>query len=302
MSSAITVLPTIFREYIGSNEDTHQKGFPAEIINKEVKEFHFILAFAKESYEETETTKIGDGNFTRYWKISAFNAEKIKKLKEENPNVKVVISIGGRGSNFPFNTNDSVTWVHNAKDSIKNIINDYNQRSDIKIIDGIDVNYEEIHNDDRFVECIGHLIQWLKQKKLINVASISPSAAVHTQYKTLYDNYKDWIDWVDYQFYGQTLTNKKEFHKLYISLSRDYPSPKKDYPSILLAGFSTDPSDAGKISRDTFLEGCRELFKDNLLPGIFVFGADYSKIPPLGKKPFEVEKIAQDMIVDINED
>ncbi|KAE9621269.1 hypothetical protein Lal_00023676 [Lupinus albus] len=298
MSSNITFQPTIFREYIGSNEYSHHHGFPSHIINEQLTEFHFILAFAKENYEQTLTTKLGDGNFSRHWKISSFSAERIHKLKKENPNVKIIISIGGRGSNFPFNTNDSMIWVHNAFTSIKNIIDDYNHNSDIRIIDGIDVNYEEIHNEENFVKCLGLLIKLLKLKGLITIASIAPSASVHTHYKKLYHHYKYCIDWVNYQFYGQTLSNKRDFHNLYIALSKDYPSHRKDYPSILLAGFSTDPSDAGTISKDTFLEGCHQLFKDNLLPGIFVFGADYSKVTHEEGNSFQVEIIAQQMIVD----
>lgn len=276
--AATIIEPTIFREYIGALPDSGLTGFP-DIINPDVKEFHFILAFATEDYDET--TKTGNGKFSPNWDLSVFNAESIKKLKHKHENAKVVISIGGRGSQYPFNPAEKLIWLQNAKNSIKDILDNFDQSCGcVNLIDGIDVNYETIVASNDFPDSIGNLIKSLKKDGLIKVASIAPSKDAQPEYKKLYQTHHNCIDWVDYQFYDQTVPDKKEFQKLFNILAIDYPHAN------LLAGFSTDPSDAGKISREVFLEGCQDLFRRKLLCGIFLWDAEASEIPAQGGNPY----------------
>lgn len=282
MSSNTIIHPTIFREYIGAKPESGLNGFPV-IINPKVKEFHFVLSFATEGYNET--TKKGNGIFSPDWDHSIYNAESIQKLKNKYKNAKVVISIGGRGSQNTFDPAEKLLWLSNAKDSIKKILNG------LQLIDGIDVYYENIVATNDFVHTIGELIKSLKTDGHIKVASIAPSVAVQPQYKNLYQStYGDYIDWVDYQFYYQKVANKDDFVNLYNNLSIDYPR-------ILLAGFSTDPSDADRISREVFLEGCQDLLTGKLLPGISVWNAEDSDREV---NSYLVEKHAQQMMVDSN--
>lgn len=269
---------SIFREYIGLKPGL--AGFPDDIINPNVKEFHFILAFATEQYDKT--TETGNGTFTPKWDRTIFNVQSIEKLKNKHKNAKVVISIGGRGSQYPFNPALKWEWVENATKSLQKILNHFN-----KLIDGIDVNYENIKvSDDDFSDCIGNLIKSLKGADYIKVASIAPSHAANLPYKKLYQNFGDNIDWVGYQFYDQKVFNIQAFKSLYDHLTIDYPNTK------LLAGFSTDPNDAGNITRDVFFEGCVYLLKKRLLPGIFIWFAEDSG--PLG---YQDETHAQNILV-----
>ncbi|XP_061360430.1 chitinase 2-like [Gastrolobium bilobum] len=285
------VKPKIFREYIGVKEEPDSlNDFPDEIINSKIGEFHFILGFAMEDYDNNGR---GTGIFKRRWNYGYFSPEKIKKLKNDHENevIKVVISIGGRASGdtkYPFNPAEKEVWIEKAQESLKEIIKDYKGQ-----IDGIDINYENIESDD-FSHCIGKVINGLKNKDgVINVVSIAPSYPVQAHYKKLYmANGKD-INWVDYQFYDQIVSTKVEFIKLYSDLSNVYDKEK------LLAGFSTDPNDAGKISREVFLEGCNDLISSASLPGIFVWNANDSALNVISNDvPFYFEKLAQRKLTD----
>ncbi|XP_027338329.1 chitinase 2-like [Abrus precatorius] len=283
---------TIFREYIGAKSHPKLKKFPVDIINSEILEFHFILAFATEDYDPT--TGRGKGNFSPSWNVTDFSAEKIKEMKAQYNNVKVVISIGGRGTTYPFNPEDKLQWIHNAKKSLKEILEvDYKDGCSCTtktVIDGVDINYEHIESDD-FVECIGEVIEYLKKKGMkVSIApsdSTDPANPVLTNYKNLYNDNKEHIDWVDYQFYDQTVSKIDAFVNLYRSLS-DFFSVKK-----LLAGYSTDPNDAGNISQKVFLEGCKILLQRASLPGIFVWDANDSKVL---EEPYYVEIKAQQLL------
>ncbi|XP_027338323.1 chitinase 2-like [Abrus precatorius] len=282
----------IFREYIGAKPSPKLRKFPVEIINPKISEFHFILAFATDDYDPT--TGRGKGNFRPSWNVSDFSAVKIKEMKAQYRNVKVVISIGGRGTKYPFNPEDKLQWIHNAKKSLKEILEvDYKDDCGCvtkTVIDGVDINYEHIESDG-FVECIGEIIEYLKRKgMMVSIApsdSTDPANPVLTNYKNLYKDNKEHIDWVDYQFYDQTVSTTHAFVNLYRSLS-DFFSVKK-----LLAGYSTDPEDAGKISQKVFFEGCEILLRSDSLPGIFVWDANDSKVL---EEPYYVEIKAQQLL------
>lgn len=288
------VKPIIFREYIGVKPypDTLHN-FPTDIINSKIHQFHFILGFATETYDDSGK---GTGVFNPSWNVHFFSPEKVKELKQNHKNVKVVISIGGRGDKHPFNPASKVEWPDNAVNSLKKIIQQYNEVKDpwsFNIIDGIDINYEYITSDGGdFSSGVGDVIKRLKEDTdlSVDVVSIAPSKPVNSKYHTLFLARHDYIDWVDYQFYFETLKSKDEFKNLFLSLSDVYGSKK------LLAGASTDPDDAGKISREDFLEGVIDLLDAESLRGIFIWNANDSATPPPNGKPFSFEIKAQELL------
>ncbi|XP_004503412.1 chitinase 2-like [Cicer arietinum] len=222
------VKPIIFREYIGVKPYPNTlHDFPVDIINSNIDQFHFILGFAIETYDDNGNST---GFFHPYWNVHFFSPEKVKKLKQNYDNVKVVISIGGRDDKHPFHPASKVDWADNAVNSLKKIIQQYNKVKDpwsFNIIDGIDINYEYIKSDgEDFAYCVGDVIKRLKEDidVSIDMVSIAPSKQVNSKYHTLYLAHADDIDWVDYQFYFETLKSKDEFKNLFLSLSDVYGS------------------------------------------------------------------------------
>lgn len=283
-----TVKSPIFREYIGVKEYPDNFEFPTEIINEKIPEFHFILGFATEDYDDD---KKGTGNFEQNWNVDILSADNVKNLKKDHPNVKVIISIGGRGADYPFNPAKKEEWIDNAVESIKVIIDGYGDT-----IDGIDINYEEVKSSDAdFSHCIGKLITKVKEQvQNINwlVVSIAPSHLVSSHYKRLYRDYKNHIDYVDYQFYNEKVSSKNDFVRLFKHILHDYDSHK------LLAGYSTDSNDAhGVMSGEVFIEGCKQLFNGKLLTaGIFLWNANDSALGRSNNTPFYLEKKMQKIL------
>nr|CAA80979.1 narbonin [Vicia narbonensis] len=284
----------IFREYIGVKPNsTTLHDFPTEIINTETLEFHYILGFAIESYYESGK---GTGTFEESWDVELFGPEKVKNLKRRHPEVKVVISIGGRGVNTPFDPAEENVWVSNAKESLKLIIQKYSDDSG-NLIDGIDIHYEHIRSDEPFATLMGQLITELKKDDdlNINVVSIAPSENNSSHYQKLYNAKKDYINWVDYQFSNQQkpVSTDDAFVEIFKSLEKDY------HPHKVLPGFSTDPLDTkhNKITRDIFIGGCTRLVQTFSLPGVFFWNANDSVIPKRdGDKPFIVELTLQQLL------
>ena len=110
-----------------------------------------------------------------------FDSEKIRKLKKKyeyhHVNVKVVISIGGHNSEYPFSLAEIQIWVDNAKESLTVIIKDLRvQHWPYNMIDGIDINYDTIKTiDNGFSEYMGRLIKSLKDdpNHLVHVVLIA---------------------------------------------------------------------------------------------------------------------------------
>jgi len=290
MSSRIQKKP-IFREYIiGSKPVPKIDGFPVEIINNKIPQFHFILAFASEDYVEDPSTKkkLGKGNFSANWNVTKFSAQTIRNLKDEYFNVKVAISLGGRGTDFPFNPQDKEIWIDNAKKSLQKIISDLYKLHHETVIDGIDINYEYIQSsEDDFAYCIGKVIDYLKTNISGLVVSIAPSHPVLLHYQTLFLANKDSVDWVNYQYYNEKVPSTQEFVNLHKTLIDTFGVDK------LLAGFSTDPKDKGNISLEVFVEGALQLIASGSLSGIFVSDAQSSLF---SEPPLYVEKKAQDIL------
>ncbi|XP_058727867.1 chitinase 2-like [Vicia villosa] len=285
----------IFREYIGVNQSsTSLTGFPTEIINTKNFEFHFILGFASEEYDKNGK---GKGIFKETWDVDYFGPEKVKILKENNPNVKVVISIGGRDVKTPFDPVEEYSWDRKAVKSLKELIGKYKNDSG-NMIDGIDINYETIKtNNDLFVKCISRVITQLKNDLglNINVVSIALSEKNEPYYRTLYYANKDNINWVDYQFYDQEklVSSAEAFIEIYNNLIKDYG------PDKVLPGISTDPIDTKnvKITQHNFIDGCVKLLHSSKLPGVFLWNANDSANPSEGEnEPYALEYTLQDAL------
>ncbi|KAI5446108.1 chitinase 2 [Lathyrus oleraceus] len=269
------VRPIIFQEYITESLDA----FPASIINDNMREFNFILGFATDTYLEDGT---GTGAFTRSWSFDDFSPTKVLNLKQEHKNVKVVISIGGHGTEDVFNPYDKEEWIKNAKSSIKDLLLDYKIESmpvSFYTIDGIDINYENIKsNADDFADCIGKVIKQLKEDhevlNSVNVVSIAPTKDLQPHYRTLYLKNQDNIDWINYKFYNHTFDSEKEFVKLFKILVYEYGTAFK-----LLPGISTNTNTPSSMTTDIFVKGCTILLKTASLPGVFVWDANTSSSP-----------------------
>nr|CAA86875.1 putative narbonin-like 2S protein [Vicia faba] len=280
----------IFREYIGVKPDsTTLDDFPPEIIKTDTLEFHFILGFATEKYNQKGN---GTGNFEESWRDEFFGPDKVKILKIKHPEVKVVISIGGRDVETPFDPAEQYVWVWKAVKSLKVIIQKYKNESG-NLIDGIDINYEYIKSDELFVNCISQVITELKNDDDLNiqVVSIAPSENNASSYLNLYNANPDYINLVDYQFSNQLnpVSTEDAFVDIYKSLVKDYFTHK------VLPGFSTDPLDNTntKITRDIFIGGCTKLKQNSSLPGVFFWNANDSNN---GDKPFKVELTLQQLL------
>jgi hypothetical protein len=263
---------TILRQYI-HHIPTHGIHF-----DRRFRHIDFILSFAIEHYDKHGK---GDGRFHPTWKVDPSSIEWVKKLKEDHPEVRIVISIGGVGFEFPFNPAEKYIWIFNAVETIKNIILLYDDgRSHRNTIDGIDIHYDVINSsEDDFSFCIGEVIKQLKSDRnlSINVVSIAPTELVEPYYLKLYKDNKPIIDLVDYQFYNQKFSSVHEFVKLYKKLVIDYT------PAKVLAGIGI-PVD------HILIEGITFLIKLKLLPGIF-FWNFFDSIDGLGT----LEKILQEL-------
>ncbi|PNX77796.1 narbonin, partial [Trifolium pratense] len=268
---------SIFREYIGVKPSSKVlRNFPTEIINSNINEFHFILGFASEEYDNNNK---GTGVFKESWNVDYFGPDDVITMKKNHANVKVVISIGGRDSKTPFNPlKDDEEWSKKAVESLKVIIRKYK-------IDGIDINYQYIHHSGsdpeyrRFANYLGRVITELKNDTTlrINVVSIAPSPNNDTHYCNLYRENEDKINWVDYQFYNNpyVISTYDEFLNLYNKAARAY------CPEKVLPGLGTNLTD-DKMPWENFIVGCILLKKTSKLPGIFVWNANDSAIPRPG--------------------
>ncbi|XP_058771875.1 chitinase 1-like [Vicia villosa] len=265
---------TILRQYI------HHIPRDEPHFDRRFRQIDFILSFAIEHYDKHGK---GDGYFTPTWKVDRESIELVKKLKENHPEVRVVISIGGVGPEFPFNPAKKDRWIFNAVDSIKKIIRLYNDdRSYRNTIDGIDIHYDVINSsEDEFSFCIGEVIKQLKNDRnlSIHVVSIAPTKLVEPYYLKLYLDNKHNIDLVDYQFYNQKFSTKEEVVDLYKKLVIDYN------PAKVLAGIG--------IPVDPILDkGIKYLVKHKLLPGIFLWNFLDSIDGP---DTFSIEKYLHDL-------
>ncbi|XP_058746949.1 chitinase 2-like [Vicia villosa] len=200
--------PIIYRECL-------LKHFPTT-VKTEYNPVDFIIGFASENYNSSGG---GTGYFQPTWNLDTFSPEKVKGLKEiYGARVRWVISIGGVGTDYPFNPIDKFAWVVAAVNSIKEIIQIYDDDNHKNLIDGIEIHYEAIKGSDvDFSSCIGHVIILLKEDPdlSIKVVSIAPTEDTQSYYQTLYHGNPKSIDFVDYLFTNHTFSSDEDVVKLY---------------------------------------------------------------------------------------
>ncbi|KAL5063132.1 hypothetical protein RYX36_024874 [Vicia faba] len=259
---------TIFRVYV-PHIPKPENNFKSESEESEEKE-DCILSFATEHYDEYGK---GNGVFKQTWETDSQSIEWVKNIKKDYADTRVVISIGGFSSEFPFNPIEKNVWIDNAVKSINQIIDLYGTPKNI--IDGIDIHYEAIYSsEDDFSFCIGKVIRQLKQLSSIKLVSIAPSKPLQPYYHKLYLDNKDIIDYVDYGFSKQSFSTKEKVVELYKELAHNY-APALVLPEI---NIYCDP---------VLSDGIGELFDLELLPGIVFWGFPISSKAP---KTFSLQK------------
>ncbi|KAK7324972.1 hypothetical protein VNO77_28968 [Canavalia gladiata] len=262
---------SIFRQY--TFDDSFEQVF---VSRKFLKEFQIALTFATDYDENGVHT---NGVFRPTWDLTKVSPESIAEFKNKKAqtgvNVKVFISIGNRGTEFPFKPEENKSWIENATESLTKIIK--NNEYDLQV-EGIDVLYENIEaSPSDFVECVGEVIKKLRESGVVRVASISPSHALNEQYYScLYKRCPLLIDWVDYQFQNEetavltpdTLVNR------YTELVKDfYPKNK------LFAGYSAENEDWSTLSPIVFFLGGMDILKKKRGPGVSIHYHNYYAQP-----------------------
>ncbi|XP_059626695.1 chitinase 2-like [Cornus florida] len=269
-SSLIQAAPAnskLFREYIGA-ESTGVR-FSDVPINPNV-DFHFILSFAIDYSTKASFPPPTNGEFSVFWDTENLSPSQISSIKARHPNVKVGMSLGGDSvANVKvFFTPTSInSWVRNAINSITQIVKQYN-------LDGIDIDYEHfIADPDTFAECIGRLLFYLKQNKIVSFTSIAPydDDSVQPHYLALWKKYGHLIDYVNFQFYAYDKgTTISQFLQYFETQSSNYEGGK------ILVSFGTDGS-GGLSPEKGFFKACAMLKSQGKLNGIFIWSADDSK-------------------------
>ncbi|KAI5666175.1 hypothetical protein M9H77_16028 [Catharanthus roseus] len=271
----------LFREYIGA--EGNNVTFSDVPINANV-DFHFILSFAID-YINSSSPSPSNGDFHVYWDTENLCPSKVAHIKAQHSNVKVAMSLGGdtlNNSSVNFTAVSINSWVQNAIYSITNIVKEYN-------LDGIDIDYEHFNVDpDTFAECIGRLLFYLKQNKIITFTSIAPFANpdVQAHYLALWSKYGHLIDIVNFQFYAYPKnTSMPQFLQYFETQSSNYRNGK------IMVSFGTDGS-GGLSPEKGFFKACDILKSQGKLQGIFIWSADDSK-----KANFHYEKKSQNFLV-----
>ncbi|KAJ7970774.1 chitinase 2-like [Quillaja saponaria] len=248
--------PFVFAIYIGEKSRTI-KFSDIPIISDEI-DFQFIVAFARDYDIHDQRT---NGLFQPYWDKGHFSRPNIEDIRAKHHRVKVLFSIGASDATFPFSPVSEETWGGNA---LKSLVGQDDSISETFGFDGIDIHYNGI--------------------------ATTIDVFVNTYYLPLNQNYKQHIDFVNYQFYAESdpIKSVKDFKSIYINKI----DVNNYYDAKLLAGFSTAISDSGTLKKEIFFQASRDLVKDNLLAGIFIWSADNSESD---QKNFNNEE-AQDIL------
>lgn len=258
----------LFREYIGA--EGKNVTFSDVPINPSV-EFHFILSFAIDYTNSSSSPQPTNGDFKAYWDTQNLSPSHVSSIKSSHPNVKVALSLGGDtigddNHKVFFKPTSVRSWLLNAIYSITLLVQENH-------LDGIDIDYEHFDADpDTFAECIGKLIFFLKQNRIVSFASIAPyeDKAVQSHYLALWREYGHLIDYVNFQFYAyDNGTSVSEFIEHFETQRWNYKGGK------VLVSFGTDGS-GGLSPEHGFFEACRCLSREGKLNGIFVWSADDS--------------------------
>lgn len=260
--------PKLFREYIGA--EGKNVTFSDVPINPKI-DIHFILSFAIDyTSSSSSPSSPTNGVFKIFWDTENLTPSHVSSIKAHHSNVKVALSLGGDtiGSQHVYFKPKSInSWVSNAIQSITQIVKEYN-------LDGIDIDYEHFTADpNTFAECIGRLLSFLKQNKVVSFASIAPydDDSVQPHYLALSRKYGHLIDYVNFQFYAyEKGTTIPQFIRYFETQSTNYKGGK------VLVSFGTDGS-GGLSPGNGFFEACSRLQRQGKLHGIFVWSADDSK-------------------------
>ncbi|KAK1412793.1 hypothetical protein QVD17_34304 [Tagetes erecta] len=256
----------VFREYIGANFANVR--FSDVPINPNIQ-IHFILSFGID-FTSGSSPKPTNGRFNVFWDSDNLGPSQVRSIKQQHPNVKVALSIGGdtvnnKAVNFTVVSIDS--WVSNAVSSLTSLIKQYN-------LDGIDIDYEHFKAEPSvFAQCIGRVVTILKRNRVISFASIAPfdDGDVQRHYMALWRSYGGVFDYVNFQFYAyDRRTTVDQFLRYFDAQSANYNGGK------VLVSFSTDSS-GGLKPENGFFTACERLRSRGKLNGIFVWSADNSK-------------------------
>ncbi|CAK8560385.1 unnamed protein product [Lathyrus sativus] len=257
-SSAIAT-PIIQRDYV-------LKHFPTT-VSSTYNSVDFIIGFATEDYNQNGE---GKGDFHSTWDLATFSPEKVKELKKNYPDVRVVISIGGYiGTYSPFNPIEKKdVWISTAVYSLKKIIHIYDDKYHRNMIDGIDIHYGNVKSDD-FSYCIGEVIKSLKTDPQLTIKVVSITAGEYTQsdYLKLYVENQEYIDIVQYLFTNWRYC-KEDLLDFYKKLIASYT------PAQVLPGY-LNPSFSGDKAKETVMY----LVKQYLAPGFFTYPSYDSPSP-----------------------
>ncbi|KAH6766219.1 hypothetical protein C2S52_017202 [Perilla frutescens var. hirtella] len=270
----------LFREYIGA--EGINVTFTDVPINPSV-DFHFLLSFAID-YTDAASPSPTNGDFRAYWDTDNLSPAQVTAIKNKHANVRVGMSLAGDTINSQhvyFHPTSVTSWVANAIHSITDLVTRYN-------LDGIDIDYEHFSTDtDTFAECVGRLLFYLKQNKIVSFTSIAPyeDDSVRPYYLALWRKYGHLIDYVNFQFYAYPKgTTVSQFLNYFDTQSSNYNGGK------VLVSFGTDGS-GGLSPKNGFFKACSILSKQGKLHGIFIWSADDSK-----KANFEYEIQSQHLL------
>ncbi|KAJ9188926.1 hypothetical protein P3X46_000276 [Hevea brasiliensis] len=226
---AATTNSRLFREYIGAEGKGVRFTYVPANPNVEV---HFILSFAID-YSSSSNPFPTNGDFI------------VSSIKASHANVKVAMSLG--------------------RDTIKGqdvFVRKYK-------LDGIDIDYEHLSTDsDTFAECIGRLLFYLEEKRILSFASMAPynDHSVQPYYLALWKKYGHVIDYVNFLFYAYpNETSVPQFMKYIQTQNSNYGG------GTVLLSFGTDES-GGLYPQNGFFDACSSLRGMNKLHGIFLFG------------------------------
>jgi hypothetical protein len=142
-------------------------------------------------------------------KNKAFGAQEardqVQTWKNANPNLKVLLSIGGDGQNKCWNADDHNTESTCNKDNAGTLVNDVKKLVDQHGFDGVDINFEAEANDNNMqflYEFTKQLRTAIGNEKIITHTPREVEEAKGTKYYDNLKNLKELIDFVIPQFYN----------------------------------------------------------------------------------------------------
>ncbi|MCO5595990.1 hypothetical protein L7F22_050042 [Adiantum nelumboides] len=248
-------------EYIGASGRPMKFEVP---INKDV-DFYYILGFAVDA---SRNGTYNNGNFVELWS-SDLTPDEVAKVKEENTNVRVLMSLCGWSINnvsgldqplFWYDPEDKAKWLNNAFSSIMGLVKRYN-------LDGIDVDYENFHYPNNFSSTMGELLARLRKEEEVKVVSIAPFNWMIPSYIELFQAFNESIDYVNYQFYADGVPNATEYLATYNKKAQTFGVDKM-IPSYEINGRG--------VQGQAWWDSLALIHAHNPIPGLMIWSADES--------------------------